>query len=230
MESIAASWPNSAVSSQGDPRRLIQTSCQLFRRESHPTSHDRLRAWGPAYLGNAAVADIYVKAVQLRRLDQAEKSSQFEPSEQGRPPEKSDDSAEGIVSTTNSRDITVRARVLPRAKERKPFLIQRRINLDEMRASALIPKTGAKPGPRFLPNHDDGREAEDLGTQTLPERSRSDSCAKPFKMPMESKPPSPLHDRIPAAKFSRTAGRRTVVMPIREYSLLLGLSLFNIAC
>jgi hypothetical protein len=31
-------------------------------------THERLRACGAAYLGNAAVADVYVKAVQLRKL------------------------------------------------------------------------------------------------------------------------------------------------------------------
>ena len=182
------------------------------RISSHPT-YDRLRAWGPAYLGNAAVADVYVKAVQLRKLDQAEGSSKFDPSEQGGPLEKSDDLAEGVVSKANRREIIVLARVLPRAKERKPFLIQRRFNLDEMRVSAPVSKAGAKLGP----NYDSGREAEDLGTQSPTKRSASDSSAKPFKMRTESKPPSSSYDRIPAAKVSRAAGRRIMVMPIREY-------------
>jgi hypothetical protein len=86
-----------------------------------------------------------------------------------------------------------------------------------MRASAPISKAGANPGPHYLSNHDVGGKAEDLGTQNPPERSRSDSSARPFKMPTKSKPPNSLHDRIPAAKYSRTAGRRIMVMLIREF-------------
>jgi hypothetical protein len=69
---------------------------------------DRLLEWGPTYLGKAATADVYIKAVGL--VD-AEKSG---------------------ASMTNGKEITVRARVLPRASKRKPFLLQRRFNLDEM--------------------------------------------------------------------------------------------------
>jgi hypothetical protein len=44
-----------------------------------------------------------------------------------------------------SNDITIRARVLPRAKERKPFLIQRRFDLGELRNSLpTIQKTSTK--------------------------------------------------------------------------------------
>ncbi len=186
-------------------------------RISSKTNHDRLRAWGPAYLGNTAVADVYVKAVQLRISDQAKDSSKFNVSEQGGPSGTFDHPTEGIVSTTNSKVITVRARVLPRAKERRPFLIQRRFNLEEMRASAPISKAGAKEVLGFLPNNDGGKETEYLGTKIPPERSKSDSSSKPLKMHAESKPPILPYDHIPAAKVSGTAGRKILVMPIREY-------------
>lgn len=114
---------------------------------------------------------------------------------------------DGVASSEYSRISIVRARVLPRAKERKPFLIQRRFNLDEMRARSPISKAGAEPGPHFLLNHDGGREAKDSGTQTTPERSKSDSAAKPFKLPTGSKPASTPYNRIPAAKVSRTSSR-----------------------
>jgi hypothetical protein len=127
------------------------------------------------------VADVYVKAVQLWRLDQTEDYSRINPPEKRGPQEMYDHSAEGIVSTIESRDITVRARVLPRVKERKPFLIQRRFNLVEMRASSSTSKAGAKPRLRFLPNKDSEKEVGDLSTQTSPERSKSDSSAKPSK-------------------------------------------------
>jgi hypothetical protein len=70
--------------------------------------------------------------VQLRRLDQTEDYSRIDLPEQIGPQEMYDQPAEGIVSTIKSREITVRARVLPRVKERKAFLIQRRFNLVEM--------------------------------------------------------------------------------------------------
>lgn len=68
-----------------------------------------------------------------------------------------------------------------------------------------------------------GGKAEDLGTQNPPERPKSDSSVRPFKMPTKSKPPSSLHDHIPAAKYSKTAGRRIMVMQSMNFSLLLGI-------
>jgi hypothetical protein len=82
-----------------------------------------------------------------------------------------------------------------------------------MRVSAPVSKAGAKP----WPNYDSGREAEDLGTQSPQNDQRVIHLRKPFKMHMESKPPSSSYDRIPAAKVSRTADRRIMMMPIREY-------------
>lgn len=38
-------------------------------------NNDRLRVWGPAYLGNATTADVYIKAAQFRKLDQIVQSS-----------------------------------------------------------------------------------------------------------------------------------------------------------
>lgn len=163
------------------------------------------------------MADVYVKAVQLRKLDQADGSSRFDPAEQTGPPEKFNDPAEGAAVAANSRYIIVRARVLPREKERKPFLIQRCFNLDEMRASASISKAGAKSELRCLPSHEGGGELEDAGTQDHPERPKSDPSAKPFKMRAQSKPHSSSCDRIAAVNFSRTSGRRIMAMPIREY-------------
>jgi hypothetical protein len=74
------------------PRILSAISARI---SSDPTQ-GRLQAWALAYLGNVAVADVYVKAVQLRKPFQAEGSSKFEPLEQGGPLEKSDNPAERV--------------------------------------------------------------------------------------------------------------------------------------
>lgn len=58
--------------------RILST---ISARTSSDPTHDRLRAWGPAYLGNAAVADVYFKVVQLQKLDQAEGPSDLDLSE-----------------------------------------------------------------------------------------------------------------------------------------------------
>ena len=93
-------------------------------------------------------------------------------------------------------------------------MIQRRFNVDEILASTSTSKAGVKPRLRFLSNND-CEEVGDLGTNTAPERSKSDSSAKSLKMLAESKAPSLSHDRILAAKISRTIGRRIMVMLIR---------------
>jgi hypothetical protein len=101
-----------------------------------------------------------------------------------------------------------------------------------MRASALISEAGAKPGPRFLYSYDLGGGAQGPGTQNPLERSKSNSSAsnssaRSFKMSTESKPYHSSCDPIPAAKASGTAGRRIMKMPVREFSLLLGISFCN---
>jgi len=79
-------------------------------------THERLRDWGLAYLGNELTADALVNAVGLKRPCLAlaqEEQYQLR--------------LNGLV--------TIRARITPRAKERKPFLIQRQFDIDELRAS-----------------------------------------------------------------------------------------------
>ena len=81
-------------------------------------THDRLRDWGFAYLGNTSTADAFINAVSLRRpsLQLVREDVAEDPPEQT-----------GMV--------TIRARVLPKAKERKPFVIQRKFDIEELRAS-----------------------------------------------------------------------------------------------
>jgi hypothetical protein len=94
----------------GPPSEFLQVPFQY--------THDRLRDWGFAYLGNTATADAFINAVSLRR-----------PSLQLMKEDIAGDRLElaGMVS--------IRARVIPKSKERKPFVLQRKFNIEELRAS-----------------------------------------------------------------------------------------------
>lgn len=72
-------------------------------------THDHLRDWGHVYLGKSATADAFVNAVALRRQSMAVLQ-------------------EDVRSESTSL-VTIRARVTPKAKEKKPFLIQRQFEL-----------------------------------------------------------------------------------------------------
>ena len=81
-------------------------------------THDRLRDWGFAYLGNVATADAFINAVTLRRPSLQLVTEDIAGDRPGQA---------GMV--------TIRARVLPKAKERKPFIIQRKFDVEELRSS-----------------------------------------------------------------------------------------------
>jgi hypothetical protein len=118
---------SSVVSKKGSLQRdrLAQTIGKI------PTeyTHFRLREWGPVYLGNVATADVFVRAMHLQ------KSHRGLSLDSGRSSEK----LQNRISPTgfSSKEITVRARVHPKAKERKPFLIQRRFDIQAMQANSL---------------------------------------------------------------------------------------------
>jgi hypothetical protein len=95
------------------------TPQEVLRQVPFQYTHDHLRDWGYAYLGNSQTADAFVNAVSLRRPSLTLVKDELQ---------------------AKSLDlVTIRARVVPNAKERKPFLIQRQFNIEELRSS--IPKT-----------------------------------------------------------------------------------------
>jgi hypothetical protein len=97
------------------------TPQEFLRQVPFQYTHGHLRVWGYAYLGNSETADVFVNAVSLRRASLAlVKEDGFQ------------------VKSKASDLVTIRARVLPRTKERKPFLIQRQFDIYELRSS--IPK------------------------------------------------------------------------------------------
>ena len=94
-----------------------ETIAEIFRQTPFQFTHDRLREWGYAYVGNIATADALINAVSLRRPSLA------------------------LVKEENlgeSKLVMVRARVLPKEKERKPLLIQKQFDIEELRAGIPI--------------------------------------------------------------------------------------------
>ncbi|RYP62229.1 hypothetical protein DL769_007383 [Monosporascus sp. CRB-8-3] len=101
---------------------------RLAAREGSPmAARDRLRLWGHVYYGDAKTADAFVIARSLRRpqtsvIDDKRAAADRQP----------------MTSPPLSRQ-TVRAIVRPRALERRPFLIQRTFDMDELRATIPDP-------------------------------------------------------------------------------------------
>jgi hypothetical protein len=103
---------------------LCGTPQEAVRQVPFQYTHDHLRDWGYAYLGNGATADAFVNAVGLRRPSlELVKQEEVE--------------AKSVFSDL----VTIRARVVPKGKERKPFLIQRQFDIDELRKSIPPVKT-----------------------------------------------------------------------------------------
>jgi hypothetical protein len=96
---------------------LCGTPKEVLRQVPFQYTHDHLRDWGYAYLGNSQTADAFVNAVGLRRPSLA--------------------LVEGDIQVKSIDLVTIRARVIPKAKERKPFLIQRQFNIEELRSRIL---------------------------------------------------------------------------------------------
>jgi hypothetical protein len=116
-------WGLAGTSALVQPVRKLSLPCgtpqEVLRQVPFQYTHNHLKNWGYAYLGNSETADAFVNAVSLRRpsLALVKEDTQVESADL----------------------VTIRARVVPKAKERKPFLIQRRFNIEEIRSR--IPKS-----------------------------------------------------------------------------------------
>jgi hypothetical protein len=107
-----------AVATAGPIDAVAVPVAEVLQQVPFQYTHDRLRNWGHAYLGNAATADAFINAVGLRRP-----SLQLV----------TENNAEDLPEPTGM--VTIRARVHPNAKERKPFVIQRKCDIEELRAN-----------------------------------------------------------------------------------------------
>ncbi|TVY14931.1 hypothetical protein LARI1_G008373, partial [Lachnellula arida] len=116
--------------------------------------HDRLRDWGSVYLGNTETADAFVNAVSLRR------PSLVLTREEGH-----------ALQPGSSNLVTIRARVAPRAKERKPFLIQRQFDIEDLRTS--IPASGTRSAGTSTPRLRRSARQRRLSAQPLSSGSKT---------------------------------------------------------
>ncbi|ROT40018.1 hypothetical protein SODALDRAFT_332168 [Sodiomyces alkalinus F11] len=118
-------------------------------RKARQTMHlEQLRAWGHVYLGDATTADVFVTAVAVRRPSESGSSSSSSSSLSSTSPSEPTGNDETKLKRSLSLHpgpTTIRARVRPRDLDKKPFLIQREFDLEELRATV--------PDPLPRPNH-----------------------------------------------------------------------------
>jgi len=102
------------ISAVGKQPVATQPVAQILHPVPFQYTHDRLRDWGSVYLGNIATADAFINAVSLRRPSLALAKEEEE-------------KASNLVK--------ILARVVPKSKERKPFLIQKDFDVEGLRAA-----------------------------------------------------------------------------------------------
>ncbi|KAI9648062.1 hypothetical protein NHQ30_002690 [Ciborinia camelliae] len=122
---IAAGSKGTSFVGTFDARRHSETPASSTPKHRVPFqyTHDHLRTWGHAYFGNIVTADAFVNAVSLRRPSLVVIKEQ-----------------DVHESFRSSDQVTIRARVLPKAVERKPFLIQRQFDIRALRDSIPAPR------------------------------------------------------------------------------------------
>ncbi|KAI1094119.1 hypothetical protein F5B19DRAFT_447349 [Rostrohypoxylon terebratum] len=98
------------------------------RRSSTSEVHDQLRSWGHVYYGNAKTADAFIIARPLRRRS-SDSSTEIMRAE----------SMKATAGAPVKNRLTIRAIVRPRALDRPAFLIQRNLDIDELRAAVPDP-------------------------------------------------------------------------------------------
>lgn len=157
------------------PNMLCGTPQDVLRQVPFQYAHNRLKDWGYAYLGNSATADAFVNAVSLRRPSMAAGTG----NEAG--------------TKLNMRLTTIRARVMPLGKDRKPFLIQRQFDIEELRRS--IPKVPSQPGesesPRVLRRSTRTRRSSTQAT--IGAHEDSNRTKKKHRSPSPGKGALPIH-------------------------------------
>jgi hypothetical protein len=116
-----------------DSWRLSLPSPLAARRSSQQVLEE-LQDWGHVYFGNTSIADCFVAAVALRRHSDSASADEGV--------------SKGSSTPSDGRSrVTIRARIRPCALDRKPFLLRRTFDMDELRAtvpdrlpSSLTPK------------------------------------------------------------------------------------------
>ncbi|KAK3382499.1 hypothetical protein B0T24DRAFT_16917 [Lasiosphaeria ovina] len=186
-QTLAAETRSILLSGIPDPQTLAERrqslplSFPVGRRGSHHVRQE-LQAWGHVYFGNGSEASCFVAAVALRRPSEASSGD------------------DGPARSREHRRVTIRARVRPCALDRKPFLLQRTFDMDELRATVPEPSpTAASPQ----------RLSADLGSRDAQLRARrrsstsdpADPSAELNKSPVRSTNTVPIHLRYARAYF-----------------------------
>lgn len=94
---------------------------------------NKLREFGHLYLGHILTSDVFVRALHIRKVEDGRRDSI-------RSAHEDVDSHEMNVPKVGEDNefFLLRARVIPCAKERKPFLIQRRLNKSDLKAMSAV--------------------------------------------------------------------------------------------
>ncbi|ESZ97001.1 hypothetical protein SBOR_2617 [Sclerotinia borealis F-4128] len=153
---IDAGSKGASVIGTSDARRHSETliPSNPTHRVPFQYTHDRLQTWGHAYFGNIVTADAFVNAVSLRRpslviIKEQDVHESFRSSDQ----------------------VTIRARVLPKAVERKPFLIQRQFDIRKLRDSIPAPRPSQE-HPRGLATIRRSSRLRRLSLQQIPTQNQ----------------------------------------------------------
>jgi len=113
-----------APGTASERRQSLPPSLTSFRRNSQQERQE-LQAWGHVFFGNGSEANCFVSAVSLRRSSESSSGEETP----GSP-------SKGAKAGNR---VTIRARVRPCALGRKPFLITRAFDMDELRATIPQP-------------------------------------------------------------------------------------------
>ncbi|KAK0734810.1 hypothetical protein B0T26DRAFT_82054 [Lasiosphaeria miniovina] len=186
-QTLAAETRSILLSGIPDPQTLAE------RRQSLPPSfpvgrrgsrhvRQELQAWGHVYFGNGSEASCFVAAVALRRPSEASSGD------------------DGPTRSREHRRVTIRARVRPRALDRKPFLLQRTFDMDELRATVPEPSPTAA-SPRQLSADLGSRDAQLRARRRSSTSDPADPSAELNKSPVRSTNTVPIHLRYARAYF-----------------------------
>jgi hypothetical protein len=166
---------------------------------------DRLRQWGNIYVGNAATADVFVRAVPLPGNGKSRRKPNTTDGDSTA--EMSEDMA---TMKSDEEYVVIRARVSPRAKERKAFLVQRRFKLSELQSS--VATASAKHQTAELGQVDSQSRGKDM-QELEPPFVRSAST--PSSIPAGRAADPTISSPPPATAISKEWLNRSL-MPIRE--------------
>lgn len=150
--------PVKASKSAENRKRVEDEICHIWLSENLKVpfqfSHDHLREWGREFLASPATADAFVNAVSLRRPSLTLENSE-------------------VKSPTNL--VTIRARVVPKTKDRKPVLITKQFDIEGLRAGIPPMQHKGDERPVFLRRSSRARRSSMQHMNTCSRRGSTDA-------------------------------------------------------